>query len=85
LAYNVPFFSKPGGGHFSGFFAGKFFFFLAAGFLTTGFLTAGFLTTLAFVAVGFGDGLVVAAFAWTGATRQAATSSAKSFFIYLTI
>jgi hypothetical protein len=64
--------------------AGKFFFFLATGFLTTGFLTAGFLTTLAFVAVGLGEGFGVAAIACTGAKRQAAIAKVNSFFIYLT-
>jgi hypothetical protein len=73
----------------SGFFAGNFFFFLTGGFLATGFFTTGFLvaglaTTLDFVVVGLGVGLVVAAFAWIGAIRQAATISAISFFIYLT-
>ena len=90
FAYRAPFFSKPGGGHFSGFFVGKFFFFFlttfffVAGFLTTGFLTTGFLTTLAFVDVGLGDGFGVAADACAGTKRQAATNRAKSFFIYLT-
>jgi hypothetical protein len=55
-----------------------------AGFLTTGFLVAGFFSTLAFVAVGLGDGFGVAAVACTGAKRQAVTNSAGSFFIYLT-
>ena len=85
FAYRAPFFSKPGGGHFSGFFVGKFFFFfLTTFFFVAGFLTTGFLTTLAFVDVGLGDGFGVAAVACAGTKRQAATNRAKSFFTYLT-
>ena len=66
------------------FFFGELLAIKAAAFFATGFLGAGFFTTFAFVAVGLGVGLVVAAFACTGAIRQAATNSDISFFIYLT-
>jgi hypothetical protein len=65
FAYRPAFFSKPGGGHLSGFFVGKFFFFLATGFfLVTGFFfVTGFFSILALLAAGLGVGLDVAALA----------------------
>jgi hypothetical protein len=80
FAYKPAFFSKPGGGHLSGFFVGKFFFFLATGF----FFVTGFLSTLALLAPGLGVGLDVAALACTGISNVIEIRIEISFFIYQT-